>query len=73
MSYTVEITKNNMLALPDALCEQLGFNMDDILICELDKTCSEITMKKHADQKLTDEQILATGNLTRVIHFTPDE
>jgi hypothetical protein len=47
MIYTLEITKNNLPALPDALCEQLGFNMGDILICELDKCCPEITMEKH--------------------------
>ena len=67
MSYTVEITKDNLIPVPDALCAELGFAVGDILVCVVDKERSEISMVKHSDQTLTDEQILAAGNLTRVV------
>lgn len=67
MSYTVEITKDNLIPVPDALCAELGFAVGDILVCVVDKERSEISMAKHGDQTLTDEQILAAGNLTRVV------
>lgn len=67
MSYTVEITKDNLIPVPDALCAELGFAVGDILVCVMDKERSEISMAKHSDQTLTDEQILAAGNLTRVV------
>ncbi len=73
MSDSVEIINNNLLPLPDALCAELGFAVGDILVCEMDKYRSEMRMVKHTDQTLTDEQILAAGNLTRVINITPDE
>ncbi len=73
MSYSVEIINNNLLSLPDALCAELGFSVGDILVCEMDKGRSEMRMVKHTDQTLTDEEILAAGNLTRVINITPDE
>jgi len=73
MSYSVEIINNNLLSLPDALCAELGFSVGDILVCEMDKGSSEMRMVKHTDQTLTDEEILAAGNLTRVINITPDE
>jgi len=73
MSYSVEIINNNLLPLPDELCTELGFALGDILVCEMDKDRSEMRMVKHTDQTLTDEQILAAGNLTRVIDITPDE
>ncbi len=73
MSYSVEIINNNLLPLPDELCTELGFALGDILVCEMDKDRSEMRMVKHTDQKLTDEQNLAAGNLTRVIDITPDE
>ncbi|OZB41965.1 MAG: hypothetical protein B7X50_05775 [Alishewanella sp. 34-51-39] len=67
MSFTVEITKDNLIPVPDALCAELGFAVGDILVCVVDKERSEISMVKHGDQTLTDEQILAAGNLTRVV------
>ena len=73
MSYSVEIINNNLLPLPDELCTELGFSVGDILVCEMNKDRSEMRMVKHTDQTLTDEQILAAGNLTRVINITPDE
>lgn len=73
MSEIIEITKDHLLPLPDTLCAELGFAVGDILFCELDKERSEIRMVKHCDQTLTDEQIIASGNLTRVIKLSPDE
>ena len=67
MSYTVEITEDNLIPVPDALCAELGFTVGDILVCAMDKDHSEIRMTKHSDQTLTDEQISAAGNLTRVV------
>lgn len=67
MSYTVEITKVNLIPVPDVLCAELGFAVGDILVCVMNKDRSEISMTKHSDQTLTDEQILAAGNLTRVV------
>ena len=55
MSYTVEITKDNLIPVPDALCAELGFAVGDILVCVMDKERSEISMVKHSDQTLTDE------------------
>ena len=73
MSYSVEIINNNLLPLPDELCTELGFAVGDILVCETNKDRSEMRMVKHTDQTLTDEQIIAAGNLTRVINTMPDE
>lgn len=67
MSYTVEITKDNLIPVPDALCAELGITVGDILVCTMDKDRAEISMIKHIDQTLTDEQISAAGNLTRVV------
>jgi len=73
MSYSVEIINNNILPLPDELCTELSFALGDILVCEMNKDRSEMRMVKHTDQTLTDEQIIAAGNLTRVINTMPDE
>lgn len=73
MSYNVEIMKNNLLPLPDALCAELGFAVGDILVCGLDKVHSEMRMVKHSDQTLTDQEIVKAGNLTRVINLSSDE
>jgi hypothetical protein len=73
MNYNVNILKDNVLPLPDTLCSELGFAVGDILICEMDKSRSQISMSKHTDQTLTDEQILVAGNLTRVISISTKE
>ncbi|GAA0679793.1 hypothetical protein [Rheinheimera tangshanensis] len=67
MSYSVKIIDNNLIPLPDDLCAELSFSVGDILLCELDKDRSEMRMVKYTNQTLTDEQISAAGNLTRVI------
>ena len=73
MSYTVEIIKDNFIPVPDALCAELGFAVGDILVCVMDKDRSEISMTKYSDQTLTDEQISAAGNLTRVVSLEAAE
>jgi len=73
MNYNVNILKDNVLPLPDAMCSELGFAVGDILICEMDKNRSQMSMSKHTDQTLTDEQISAAGNLTRVISLSNGE
>jgi len=70
MNYTVEISNDNLIPLPDDLCAELSFEDGDILICVMDKERPKISMIKHIDQALSDEQILAAGNLTRVISLT---
>jgi len=72
MSYTVEIKKDGLLLLPDRLCSQLGFEVGDVLICELAAERSELLLKKHINQSLSDTQIAAAGNLTRVIAYEPE-
>ncbi len=44
-----------------------GCNVGDILIFELDKSRSAITMKIHVDQTLSDEQVLARCIFTETI------
>lgn len=67
MIYTTEVHKDNLIPLSDELCAELRFAVGDILVCVKDKDCSEISMRKYRDQTLTDEQISAAGNLTRVV------
>lgn len=73
MSYTVEITKDNLIRIPDILSAELGFSLGDILVCVMYKDRPEISMAKHSDQTLTDEQISAAGNLTRVVSIEAAE
>lgn len=73
MSYTVEITNDGLIPVPDALCLELGFAVGDILVCMLDKDRSEISLVKHVDQTLSDKQISVAGNLTRIISLTKAE
>ncbi|MDP5130084.1 MAG: hypothetical protein NWQ54_04335 [Paraglaciecola sp.] len=73
MNYNVKIIKNNIIPVPDALCAELGFSVGDILVCVMDKDRSEISMTKHSDQALTDEQISAVRNLTRVVSLEAAE
>lgn len=73
MSYTVEITKDDLIPIPDKLCTELGFSVGDILVCVTDKDRTEIRMTKHSNQTLTDEQISAAGNLTRLVSIEAAE
>lgn len=72
MSFKVRLGDNKLIPLPDILCMELGINVGDILICELDDNASKIVMKKHEDQSLRDAQLDSAWNLTRVIPYTPD-
>ncbi|WP_445428329.1 hypothetical protein [Alishewanella sp. HL-SH05] len=73
MSYTVEFIKDNFIPIPDTLCAELGFAIGDILVCVMNKDCSKISMTKYSDQTLTDEQLSAAGNLTRVVSLEAAE
>lgn len=66
MSYQVIIGKNNEVALSDELCRKLEIKVGDILIFETSVDSSAITMSKHCDQTLTDDDIVSAGNLARV-------
>ncbi len=72
MHYQVKIGKNNETPLPEALCSELGINIGDILICETMENSSKIVMTKHCNQTLSDADISAAGNLTRVISCSPN-
>jgi hypothetical protein len=71
MNYQVKIGKNNETPLPDDLCSELDIKIGDILICEAIENSSKIKMTKHCNQTLSDAEISAAGNLTRVISYSP--
>ncbi|MDP5131971.1 MAG: hypothetical protein NWQ54_13885 [Paraglaciecola sp.] len=73
MSNTIDVITNNLLPLPDPLCTELGFAVGDILVCEMDKERKEMRLVKHTDQTLSDEEIEAASNLTRVISLSSGE
>lgn len=72
MSYQVKIGKLNQILIPDELCNELKLKVGDILICETTVGSSAISMSKHCNQALSDDDIAAAGNLTRVISFVHD-
>lgn len=72
MSYQVQIGKNNEILLPEDLCNVLEIEVGDILICEVAVSSPAISMKKHSNQALTDDEITAAGNLTRVFSYGPE-
>jgi len=67
MAFQTELGKNNELPLPDELCSQLNFNIGDILLCEKRDNPQALVLSKHIDQTLSDVEIAAAGNLTRII------
>lgn len=73
MSYQVKIGKNNEILLPEGLCNELEIEVGDILICEVVVSSPAISMKKHSNQSLTDDEITAAGNLTRVFSCDPEQ
>lgn len=73
MRYIVKIQKDNIVPLPDDLFSELKLAIGDILVCEIDAERTISRMEKHTDQTLTDEQIAAAGNLTRVVSFSSEE
>lgn len=70
MNYQIEMGDNNLIPIPDVLCEELGLQVGDILLCEAVASSSEIVMTKHSDQTLNDAEIAIAGNLTRVISLS---
>lgn len=72
MNYQVKIGIDNILPIPDVLCQVLGIQVGDILICEAVVNTSEIVMTKHSDQTLNHVEIASAGNLTRVISLSED-
>ncbi len=71
MNYQIEIGDNNLIPIPDVLCQELGIQVGDILLCEAVASSLEIVMTKHSDQTLNDAEIASAENLTRVI-FLPE-
>lgn len=72
MSYQVKIGKNGKIPIPDDLCNELDFNVGDILFCEAIADSSAISISKHCDQTLSDDHVASAGNLTRVIFYEPE-
>lgn len=72
MGYQVQLGKNREILLPDDLCNELEIKVGDILICEVTVSPSAISMRKHSDQALTDDEITGAGNLTRVVSFVTE-
>lgn len=73
MGYQVTIGENNEVALPDELCDNLEIKIGDILIFEAAVDSSAITMSKHCDQTLSDDEVAAAGNLARVFPCVPEQ
>lgn len=71
MSYKVRIGSNHEIPLPDDICNELEIQVGDILICEAAVKSFGISMRKYYDQTLSDDEIAASGNLTRVISYNP--
>ncbi|WP_233081170.1 hypothetical protein [Rheinheimera soli] len=69
MSYQFKIGKNGEIPIPDDICNELDFNVGDILFCEAIADSSAISISKHCDQTLSDDEISESGNLTRVIPY----
>ena len=72
MSHVVRLGENGLVPLPDELCEELGIDIGDILICEVTSDMPAISMKKHRNQSLSDEDVSAAGNLVRVIPYSSE-
>ena len=73
MGYQFKVGKNHEIPLPDDICDQLDVKINDILICEVDANKSSISMKKHSNQALSDDEVVSSGNLTRVIYYDPEQ
>ncbi|WP_156803870.1 hypothetical protein [Alishewanella aestuarii] len=69
MSYRVKIGRHNEVELPDTLCQELGVKIGDIMVFEASPDSQALTITKHNDQTLTDDQIAAARNLSRIIPY----
>ncbi len=67
MNYRCQINHEGLITLPDMICNDLGIEVGDVLICEAADNASKLVLRKHTDQTLTDDEIALAGNLTRVI------
>ena len=72
MNYQVNIGEDSLLLISDILCQELGIQVGDILICEARSNASEIVVSKYSDQSLNDVEIAFVGNLTRVISMSEE-
>lgn len=74
MSYRVALGRHNEVQLPDALCKALGIEIGDIMSFEAhsDSDPQALIATRHSDQTLTDAEIAAAGNLSRVIPYSPE-
>ncbi|PCH93966.1 MAG: hypothetical protein COB83_12775 [Gammaproteobacteria bacterium] len=68
-TYRLQIGNNYEIPLPDEFCEEFNIIIGDILRCELINNSKDISLVKHDDQTLSDTDIIASGNLTRVIPY----
>ncbi|CAM5196375.1 hypothetical protein [Alishewanella longhuensis] len=69
MSYRVSLGHHNEVQLPDALCQELGIEIGDIMVFGAHPDYESLIVTKHSDQALTDDEIMAAGNLARVIPY----
>tara|TARA_Y100000588_G_C14238766_1_gene918439 strand:- start:1383 stop:1637 length:255 start_codon:yes stop_codon:yes gene_type:complete len=60
------VGKNGAIPLTNELCEDSKISIGDILIFTIMEDNRSIKLEKFEDQTLSDEQIEAHGNLTRV-------
>lgn len=72
VGYQINVGKNNEIALPDELCNKMQVTIGDILIFESAVDSSAITMGKHCDQTLSDEDIAVAGNLARIFPYVSE-
>lgn len=73
MNHTLTLIENNVLPLPEPLVTELGWTVGDILIFKRNENGLGISIEKHADQTLSDEQISRADNLGRVFELKTDE
>ncbi|WP_423186830.1 hypothetical protein ACO1PK_01035 [Alishewanella sp. d11] len=71
MSYRVTLGLQNEIALPDALCQELGIKIGDIMRFESQPDSSSLIVTKHTDQALTDDDIALAGDLARIFPLGP--
>lgn len=73
MSFRVTLGRHNEVPLPDALCQALGLKIGDIIVFAASPDSQALTVTKHNDQTLTDDQIAAARNLSRIIPLSIEE
>jgi hypothetical protein len=66
MSYTCTVGINGEIPLDDQLCDELDINIGDTLIFEKLPRQNVLTARKYENQSLSDDEINASNNLSRV-------